>query len=195
MLFRSSKLTDKKGNQNKLIHEVIEITSKIAKLAKHYRVKHIIVEELNIKSKNNEKGKNYNSLVNNKWVRNLFQEQLEKRSKNLNINFYKILPYYTSYIGNLQHDYFDPINSSIEIGRRGYEVIVLKNKQFYPLFRIKDSLRYQWKEYLESVLEWKELFSTIKNHKLRYRVSLDQLRYDVLRVSSKKSCILLYDFI
>ena len=76
---------------------------------------------------------------------------------------------------NLQHDYFDPINASIEIGRRAYETIILKNKQFYPKFEIKSELRYQWKEYLDSVKEWKELFMIIKNFKLKYRVSRESL--------------------
>jgi IS605 OrfB family transposase len=113
-----SKLTGKKDSQNKLKHETIEITNKIVNICKHYLVKSIIVENLSIKSKDGNKGRNYNSLVNNKWLRNLVQEQLEKRCNNYNVNFYKILPYYTSYIGNLQHDYFDPINASIEIARR-----------------------------------------------------------------------------
>ena len=148
-------------------------------------------------SKDNNKGKNYNNLVINKWLRNLFQEQLNKRCKNYNINFFKVLPYYTSYIGNLQHDYFDPINASIEIARRAYETIILRNKQFYPKFETKPELRYQWKEYLNSVKEWKELFVIIKNFKLKYRVSLKEYKmsFNVLRMNSIKSKTLLYDFI
>ena len=191
-----SKLTDKFGNQNKLKYETIEITNKIIGICKHYQVKNIAVEELNIRSKNNNKGKNYNSLVINKWLRNLFQEQLNKRCKSFDINFFKVLPYYTSYIGNLQHDSFDPINASIEIGRRAYETIVIRNKQFYPNIEIKSKLRYQWKEYLNSVKEWKELFIIIKNFKLRYRVSLEECKtFNVLRMASIKSKTLLYDFV
>lgn len=192
-----SKLTNKFSNQNKLKYETIEITNKIISICKHYQVKNIAVEELNIRSKDNHKGKNYNNLVINKWLRNLFQEQLNKRCKSFDINFFKVLPYYTSYIGNLQHDSFDPINASIEIGRRAYETIVIRNKQFYPNFEIKSELRYQWKEYLNSVKEWKELFIIIKNFKLRYRVSLEECKktFNVLRMASVKSKTLLYDFV
>jgi hypothetical protein len=73
----------------------------------------------------------------------------------------------------------------------------MANKYFYPNFEIKDELRYQWKEYLGSENEWKELFDIIKNLKLRYRVSLDTCKkgYNVLRMSSAKSKIFLYDFV
>lgn len=108
-----------------------------------------------------------------------------------------MFPYYSSYIGNIQYDYFDPINSSIEIGRRGYETMILKNKQFYPPYLLKDGLIYQWKEHIKSITGWKELFSIIKNLKLRYRVSLGENKhlYNVLRMGSIKSGILLYDFV
>ena len=192
-----TKLTDKYGNQNKLEYETIIIANKIINICKHYQVKNIAVEDLNIRSKDNNKGKNYNNLVINKWLRNLFQKQLNKRCKNYNINLFKILPYYTSYIGNLQHDYFDPINASIEIVRRAYEMKILKNKQFYPKFELKSELRYQWKEYLDSVKEWKELFVIIKNFKLRYRVSLEECKksFNVLRMDSIKSKVFSFDFI
>jgi hypothetical protein len=68
------------------------------------------------------------------------------------------------------------MNVSIEVGRRGYEVIILRNKNgFYPNLYIKDSLLHQWKEtdidrYMSS---WKELLLYIKNSKLRYRVPMD----------------------
>jgi hypothetical protein len=131
------------------------------------------LEDLNIKSKDTGYGKNGNRLILNKWVRNLFVNQMEKRNRLCNIKTIKVLPHYSSYIGNIQHNYFDPINSSLEIGRRGYEVVILKNKKFYPDFIIKNELMDQWKEHINSLTGWKDLFSLIKNLKLRYRVSLD----------------------
>ena len=91
------------------------------------------------------------------------------------IKCYKINAAYSSYIGNIQHNYSDPINASIEVGRRGYEVIILKNKdKFYPDLHIKDSLLHQWKEMDidRCVGSWKELCLYIKNSKLRYRVPI-----------------------
>jgi hypothetical protein len=98
---------------------------------------------------------------------------------------------YSSVIGNLQHSYFDPINASLEIGRRGYNVIISKNKQFYPSFFLKD----QWKEYFKDLRDWKELFRELKNSKLRYRVSLDESNLSkVFQMKSIKSKVLIYEF-
>ncbi len=197
LCYNISKLTGKKDNHNKLRHETIEITNKIINLAKHWKVKHIGVEDLNIKGKDHEKGRNYNSLVINKWLRNLFQQQLGKRCNVFGIKFLKANSYYSSYIGNLQHDSFDPINASIEIGRRAYEVMILKNKQFYPEFGIKDELMDQWKESINNVSEWKELFTIIKNLKLKYRISLDDVKTppNVFRMNSITSKVLINDFV
>ena len=103
-------------------------------------------------------------------------DNLEKRSKLHNQKLFKINPAYSSFIGNLQNEYVDPINASIEIGRRGYEVIIKKSKKFYPNIWIKDSLKHQWKEKVNELPNtWKELFEIIKNSKLKYRVSTDSV--------------------
>ena len=65
------------------------------------------------------------------------------------------------------------MNASLEIGRRGYSCIILKNKQFYPELKLKEELTSQWKDKvnLDNFKTWKELFNFIKKLELRYRVS------------------------
>jgi len=192
-------LTNKKGNHNKLKYETIEISKKIVNLCLHYRVGSIALEDLNIRSKDNEKGKNNNSLLNNKWLRNLFQNQIKKRAEKAEVKTYNVLAYYTSYIGNMQYNYVDAVNASIEIARRTYQTQILKNKaEFYPALQIKTELRDQWKESINlDVMNWKELCNEVKNSKMRYRVSLEECKrtYNVWRMSSIKSGIILYDFV
>lgn len=122
------------------------------------------------------KGRKFNRLCKNLWKRNILIDNLEKRSK---INFqklFKINPAYSSFIGNLQNEHIDPVNASIEIGRRGYEIIIKKSKKFYPNIWIKDLLKHQWKEKVNELPNtWKELFEIIKNFKLKYRVSTDSV--------------------
>jgi len=98
--------------------------------------------------------------------------------------------YNTSFIGNLNYNYSDPINASIEIGRRGYEVIILKNKKFYPDF---SGLKDHWKEYFNQyhIKSWKEFFIKIKNSEMKYRVPLNK-SFNVLSHLSKKSKICYY---
>lgn len=172
-------LTDfiKISNHNKIKFETLEISKTIINILKHYKCKYLFLEDLKMVGKNHNKGKSLNKLINNSWFRNLLSNNLQKRCNILGIKTYKINPAYSSYIGNIQHNYSDPINASIEVGRRGYEVIVLRNKdKFYPDLHIKDSLLHQWKEmdidrYVGS---WKELCLYIKNSKLRYRVPMDE---------------------
>ncbi len=76
----------------------------------------------------------------------------------------------------------DPVNASLEIGRRGFEIIIKKTKKFYPELWIKDSLKDQWKEHFSELPDiWRELFVIVKNSKLRYRVSTDSVVFSKFR--------------
>ena len=71
------------------------------------------------------------------------------------------------------YSFEDSINASLEIGRRGYNCIILNNKKFYPEFNLS-SLKDQWKEHFsDGIKSWKEFYLEIKNSKLKYRVSLN----------------------
>ena len=74
----------------------------------------------------------------------------------------------------------------MEIGRRGFDVIILKKKNidgsssFYPEFDLKtmrEEIRNQT-THLE-LNSWKELHDSLKNSKMRYRVSLDEVPHQV----------------
>ena len=168
-LFDLKSLTGKGVNENKLKHETIEIAHQIKNYLKHFQVDKVFVEDLNIKSKNNLKGKNYNRLVNNQWKRNCFFSVLEKF-----FNLFYIYAAYSSTIGNVLHkDLPDPLASSAEIAQRGFRLIITKNKQFYPELPSKTYLEELWKQTeVPEVQDWKELHSWLKNSKVKYRVSV-----------------------
>lgn len=161
------------NNHHKIEYELYEISKKISHLFKSYNCKFIFVEDLTIKSKDHKKGKTFNRMINNQWIRNKFINNLENRIKIIGGYMFKINPAYSSFIGNIMYGYDDSINASLEIGRRGYEVIIIKNKKFYPEFNLS-SLKDQWKEYFnDEIKSWKEFYAQIKNLKLKYRVSLN----------------------
>jgi len=192
-----SKSDKMKYYQNKLKFETFEISKSIANLAKHYNCSLICIENLQFKQKAS-KSQKYNNVGNRKnknlWKRDLFISNLIKRLNIYNIDVHKVLPAYSSFVGNLQHDYTDAINASIEIARRGYEYKILKNKnKFYPNFLVK----HQWKEMATKFTNWKEFYLEIKNSKLKYRVSLEECKhsYRVFQQNSTvKSMILNYVF-
>ena len=183
----SNFLTSKYLN-NKLISETYEISKSIANLAKHYQCKTVIVEELKFKDKLNSKVANRKCY--NLWKRNDFIKNLEKRLLINNISLIAVHPAYTSFIGNLQYDYSDSVNASLEIARRGYESKILRNKdKFYPNIVVK----HQWKEMVTTVSSWKELFLEIKNLKMQYRVQLEEvISKSCFSLSSNQSMIKVY---
>ena len=80
------------------------------------------------------------------------------------------------------YDYID------SIVWRGFEVIIKKTKKFYPELWIKNSLKDQWKEYFSEFPDsWRELFGLVKNSKLRYRVSTDNVVFS--KFKTERSCI------
>jgi hypothetical protein len=171
---------------NKLDFETIEISKDILKLLKHYNCSSLFLEDLNIKSENKNKGTNFNRLCNNVWKKNKFVNNLKKRCNLSNIKVYDVLPYYSSFIGNLTNlNLPDPVAASCEIARRGYNTYILKNKQFYPELIKVEVLKNLWKEDLEWIYSsWKELFVLVKNSKLKYRVPFSN--EDVFRILKTK---------
>lgn len=180
-LYSVKKLTDKiinlkvsssnpkfKTLNNKLNNEILEISKDISKLSREFQCKFVFIEDLSFKrnTRSNRKNKNL-------WKREIFINNLQKRCSINGQKLYKVNPAYSSFIGNLQWDFDDPINASLEIGRRGFKCIIKKTKEFYPELKLKEELRSQWKDKLnlDNFKTWKDLFSFIKNLGLRYRVS------------------------
>jgi IS605 OrfB family transposase len=158
--------------QNRLKFETFEISKSISLVTKQFNRKSVFIEDLHFKGSSiikisNRKNKNL-------WKRELFVYNLTKRLNIMGIKLYSVNPSYSSFIGNLMYDYTDAVNASIEIARRGYEYRIKKNKTgFYPNLLVK----HQWKEMAAKYTDWKKFFIEIKNLKLKYRVSLNKVKY------------------
>ena len=166
-LFSLKKITNKKIKDSKLDHETIEIAHDIGTWLKNEKVEYLFLEQLKFNSGSDGKGKNFNRLVKNKWKRDLFVSILEKHFKINSVN-----AAYSSTIGNILNDaYADPVASSIEIGRRGYECFIKKSGRFYPDLVSLKRLNDRWKETeFPEIKSWKELHAFLKNSKMMYRV-------------------------
>lgn len=109
---------------NKRKHEIIEVAKDLMNVAKNWNCEMVVCEDLNIKSQDRSKGKYLNRLCNSFFIRNAFVNNLNKRCNINGIKFLKVIPAYSSFIGNFLYRSLnlpDPILASIEIGRRGYE--------------------------------------------------------------------------
>ena len=199
----SSESKKRKFLNNKRNFETIQIVKNIINKAIYYKCQLISIEDLNIKSKDLDKGKQFNKLSINLWCRNTFVNNLTKRCNIHNIKLLKVKPEYSSFIGNFLYRSLnlpDMILASIEIGRRGYEFYnqyISKTKQIKKNI-IRPNLSMFNKLYLKSLEEFKlqpiykdliELYYFFKKSKLKYRLSIDQFNLQFSRFTSDKSYI------
>ena len=117
---------NKQHNTNKKHHELREISKKLINIAIYYKVQIFAIEDLEVKSKDHGKGKVFNRVVNNKWIRNEIINNITKRCNIFGIKLLMVKPEYSSFIGNFLYRSLnlqlpDMCLSSIEIGRRAYE--------------------------------------------------------------------------
>jgi hypothetical protein len=118
---------------NKLEHEIIEVAIQMVRLAIAFNCETFALEDLKIKSKDANKGKNYNELVNNKWLRTTLVGEIEKMSLLSGLRFHKVPAEFSSIYGNFKYRQLkdksgnpmfpDMVCASIEISRRAYEFI------------------------------------------------------------------------
>ena len=193
---------------NKRKYEALEIAKDLMNKALHFKCELVAVEDLNMKSKDRSKGKNFNHLVNNQWLRNDFVNNLNKRCNIFKIKFQKVRPEYSSFIGNFLYrslELPDQILSSTEIGRRAYEFNLQYVKKIKPKKKniISPELNSFKSLVLKSLEEFniQEQFKTLvdiyyflKNSKVKYRVSLDSIESRVFRLKYRKSYINCYSF-
>lgn len=190
---------------NKRRHEIFNVSKYIINLVKHYNCDLVCFEKLNMKSKNHKKGKRFNRLVNNDWLRQPFIQNLIKRCNIENIKYQEVAPQYSSFIGQINNpNDIDSVGASIELSRRAYlfnkiykEKSVPKQDIVFPKFNI-GSLDDHWKKTLKNntnnIKSWIELYNVFKKSKSSYRFlfSKDKFFGNSFRLFSHNSNIMLH---
>ena len=186
---------------NKRKFESIQVCKNIINKAIYYKVELVSIEDLNIKSSNKHKGKQFNKLINNQWIRNDFINNLNKRCNIFKIKLLKVKPEYSSFIGNILYRSLnkpDMILSSIEIGRRAYEFynqyvtkknIKQKNIIQPDILKFNDLIIKSLEEFNinENFKDFVEMYYFFKNSKIMYRVSVDSIESIVFSFFSRNS--------
>jgi hypothetical protein len=96
------------------------------------KVSHFVTEDLSNIHKLNS-NKETNRQVKNIWNRNYLDNLITKWCNHFGLKHIKINPVYSSFIGNILYNEYDPVASSIEIGRRGI-IKYIKGNKLLPLF-------------------------------------------------------------
>ena len=203
----SSESKERKYITNKRNYEIIQVVKNLINKAIYYKVQLFSIEDLSIESKDSGKGKRFNRLVNNLWNRNSFVNNLEKRCNIFGIKLLKVKSEYSSFIGNFLFRSLnlpDPILSSIEISRRGYEFYnqyITKQKEIKKniIQPEIDQFKHLYTKSLEEFelqdnqLDFIKLYYVFKKSKLKYRLSMDQFNLQFSRFFSNKSHVCLYN--
>ena len=199
---------ERKYISNKRQYETIQIVKNIVNKAIYYKCQLISCEDLNIKSKDSDKGKRFNKLVNNSWNRNLFVNNLQKRCNILNIKLLKVVPEYSSFIGNFLYRSLnlpDMILASIELSRRAYEFYnqyIIKSKDIKKNI-VRPSIVMFKQLYMKSLEEFHlhptyhdlvELYYFFKKSKMMYRLSIDKFNLQFSSLFSTKSYVGQFNF-
>ena len=181
-------------------HEVLQVAKRIASQCVHYQVSDFVIEDLNIKSRNFNKGKAFNKLCLNSWMRKSLANNLRKRMNLMKIGFHEVYAGYSSIKGQLEHDEkVDSIAAAIEIGDR-----INKNLRKFGDSKVElGNLSNRWKKEIGSnfkqVPSWKQVYEFLKKNypKNSYRVLFSEqhpLLRASFRMSSKKSFVKIHSF-
>lgn len=194
---------------NKRKYEISIIWKDLFKKAVHYKTAYFIVEDLEFKDKSvNDFAKEFNREVENIWHRTLTAHLINKYCNILGIQKIEINPCYTSFIGNIKYKYFDPVNASLEILRRG--IFKFIKDSFLPEVTdtdrntmsnlIKSQVRdvCQSTELLQKVKSlpnWRDLFYLFKQSEIKYRHFLKDVEFfKSSALYSFESKVVLYSF-
>lgn len=194
----ADKLSKYKNNKRKF--ELGVLYSNIFKKLEHYKVAYFVMEELGFKTKNiNESAREANRKTKNIWNLNFQQNLIKKHCNILGIQLIEVTPCYSSFIGNILHETFDPIAAALEICRRGFDKYKKGNK-LYPTLTdtILDTVADRFHsvpdvQAVKGCKTWVELFKFIRKTGLRYRRTLEDCKSDsVFSSDSMKSNVLVH---
>ena len=178
-------------NNNKRVYEKRVIMCELFKKIIHYKVGYFVIEDLKFtRNMNNPSTKEFNRKVNNVWDRTLITNSINTKCAENGITLIPIGPQYTSLIGNLSYEVFDPVASSIVITRRG--IAKHNKKDLYPL--IDESTLHTTKLVVKKLhldvemikdLSWYNLYTTFSKYRYRWCKSVGGP--DLFSVKSYKS--------
>lgn len=189
--FNLEKIGEKTISSNKRKYEISIVIKRIFHLIKHFSVHTIVLEELDINPKDNG-NKVSNRKINNIWNRTLIKELVERRCNETGTLLTYINPVFTSLIGNIIYNEYDPVASSLEVVRRG---IHKYNKGgFYPELNNNYFINDKMYNEIKDCLTWKDVYSLFVTTKRSYRRKLNNFNFVGYNISSGKSRIELFTF-
>lgn len=171
-------------NANKRKYETSIIVKELFKLIKHYKCSYIVTEELNLT--NTDLGnKVSNRKVNNLWNRVLIKELINRRCNETGTILIEVNPVYSSFIGNIVYNEYDPVAASLEVCRRG--INKYSKGGFYPEIDITNFINDERYGKIKECLTWKDMYSLFITSKWSYRRELNEFSFIGYYLGNEKS--------
>ena len=166
---------------NKRRHGICHVWKDLFEIAKYYNCGYLVLEDLEFKSNKDFGNHISNKKVNNIWYRELSNNLINKYCNINGIIILEINPCYTSFIGNINNEFIDPVNAAIEIGRRG--IYKYTKNSFYPEFEIGTIMnamsnlnKMRDVSVIKDCGNWIEVYRKVKESGLRYRATRDDCK-------------------
>lgn len=177
---------------NKRRYETSILLKRIFILIKHFRCFAIVVEELELKN-TNLGNKVSNRKVNNLWNRTLISEIINRKCNEQGIKLIEINPAYSSFIGNIVYNEYDPVAASLEICRRGITKYT-KGSSIFPELNITNLINDEMYEVVKGCDTWTEVYKLLSTSNKSVRRGLKKVKSIGYNISSFKSGITYYAF-
>lgn len=188
---------------NKRKYEISLVWKHIFDLTNYYKVAYFVQQQLNFKQPTLKSGnKNFNKKCKNLWHLNLTQNLIQKWCNIYGIQKITVNAAYSSFIGNIQHNYNDPVNASIQICRRG--MYKFNKNMFYPNLTETDRLvmssllnqqmrnKFNLNTVLDQFKTWIEYYNLLKKLGIRYRRPFEK---QWIQFKTIKSKVVFYNFL
>ena len=121
----------KDNNTTTIKYNLAHVYKDIFKMCIHYKVSNFATEELSFKHDENNSRKT-NRKTKNLWSRTFQVDLIQKYTEKLGIIHLEINPAYSSFVGNMVYECFDPVAASLEIVRRGMLYKKVLKEDWYP---------------------------------------------------------------
>lgn len=158
---------EKKKLNRKFKYELLKAIQYIARECEHFKVGYFGIEDLNKMSKKiADKGREFNRQTKNAWNKQLIFEAIMMKCGELGIICEDIPPQFTSFIGNIKNEIYDPAAASTETARRAI-IKYKKSAKLFPDITEKDheKLTYLLGEDSMKYKSWVSLYKRFKNSK------------------------------
>jgi len=161
-------LNDKSVSSNKRKHEIAIAVSDFFIMLEHHKVCNFVEEDLDFGNNTDHGNKESNRKINNVWLRTYIDKLTTKWCAYYGMKKIPIHPAWSSFIGNINYNTYDPIAAAIEIGRRGI-VKYIKGGHWIPSFHkgvITESLLHGNNDKMDydklaNASSWKEAYSLV----------------------------------